>query len=249
MRPSPGNKERLTKTRSTFWAHRKADLALSRDTTPLWVPVPLLIPHSGHHFERAVNWSEKKHKLQSIHKPETCTEGKCNPVYQLALWCCWQPVCSDRRTATTVGKNMELGCLYKALLMPLESISCPAFLLHTQVPGTQPGSPGFCLQLSFRPPSKFLFYTALPGTPTVPKLSPHYRTAYKRDLIFMPEHQLLGALPLHEACAGAGSHAAAAGNLADWHGMEAAQTNMAVNWPACWMQVHASTKLGSFLSH
>lgn len=118
---------------------------------------------------------------------------------------------------------MGLGCWYKALLMPLESKSCPAFLLYIQVPGTQPGSPGFCLQLSFRPPSKLLFYTALPGTPTVPKLSPHYSTVYKRDLIFMPEYQLLGPLPLCKACAGTGSHAAA--NLGDWHCIEAAQTN------------------------
>lgn len=139
-------------------------------------------------------------------------------------------MCSDRKTATTVGKeNIGLGCLYKALLMPLESKSCPAFLLHTQVPGTQPGSPGFCLQLSFRPPSKFLFYTALPGTPTVPKFSPHYSTVYKRDLIFMPEYQLLGPLPLRKACAGTGSHAAAAGNLGDWHCIEIAQTSIAVS--------------------
>lgn len=135
-----------------------------------------------------------------------------------------------RKTATRVRKeNMGLGCLYKALLMPLESKSCPAFLLHTQVPGTQPGSPSFCLQLSFRPPSKFLFYTALPGTPTVPKLSPHYSTVYKCDLIFMPEYELLGPLPLCKACAGTGSRAAAAGNLADWHCVEAAQTNMAIS--------------------
>lgn len=198
----------------------------------------------------AVNWSEKKHELQSTHKPETLTKGKQNPVYQLALWCCWQPACSDRKTATTVGKeNMGLGCLYKALFMPLESKSCPAFLLHTQVPGTQPGSPGFCLQLSFRPPSKFLFYTALPGTPTVPKFRPHYSTVYKRDLIFMPEYQLLGPLPLRKACAGTGSHAAAAGNLGDWHCIEIAQTSIAVSWPACWMQVHASIKFRSVLSH
>lgn len=60
MEPSPGKKKRLTKTRSTFWAHSKADLALSRDTTPLWFPVPLLIPHSGHHSEHAVmlTWEE-----------------------------------------------------------------------------------------------------------------------------------------------------------------------------------------------
>lgn len=124
---------------------------------------------------------------------------------------------------------MKLGCLYKALLMPPESKSCPAFLLDTQVPGTQPGSSDFCLQLSFRPPSKFLFYTALPGTPTVPKLSPHYSTIYKRDLIFMPEYQLLGALPLRKACAGTGSHAAAAGSPADWHCTEVAQTNVAIS--------------------
>lgn len=138
-------------------------------------------------------------------------------------------MCSDRKTAATVGKNMGLGCLYKALLMPLESKSCPAFLLHTQVPGTQPRSAGFCLQLFFRPPSKSLFYIALPGTPTVPKLSPHYSTVYKRDLIFMPEYQLLGPLPPHKACAGTGLHAAAAGNPAGWHCTEVAQTNMAIS--------------------
>jgi len=94
-----------------------------------------------------------------------------------------------------------------------ESKSCPAFLLHTQVPG----SSGFCPQLSFRPPSELLFYTALPGTPTVTKLSPHYSTSYKRDLVFMPEYLRLGPLPLHKACTGAGSHAAAARNLAVRH--------------------------------
>lgn len=124
---------------------------------------------------------------------------------------------------------MGLGCLYKALLMPLESKSCPAFLLHTQVPGTQPGSPGFCLQLSFRPPSKLLFYAALPGIPAVTKLSPHYSTVYKRDLIFMPEYQLLGPLPLPKACAGAGSHTAAARHLVVRHCIEVAQTNMVIS--------------------
>lgn len=139
-----------------------------------------------------------------------------------------QPVCPDRKIATTVGKKMGLGRLYKALLMPLKSKSCPAFLPHTQVPGTQPGSPGFCPQLSFRPPSKLLFYTAQPGTPTVTKLSPHYSTVYKCDLIFMPEYQLLGPLPLHKACARAGSHTAAARNLVVRHYIEVTQTNMVI---------------------
>lgn len=124
---------------------------------------------------------------------------------------------------------MALGCLYKALLTPLESKSCPAFLLYTQVPGTQPGSPGFCLQLSFRPPSELLFFTALPGTPTVTKLSSHYSTIYKRDLIFMPEHQLVGSLPLHNAHAGAGSHTAAARNLVVRHYIEVPQTNLVIS--------------------
>lgn len=117
--------------------------------------------------------------------------------------------------------------------MPLESKSCPDFLPHTQVPGTQPGSPGFCPQPSFRPPSKLLFYTALPGTPTVTKLSPHYSTVYKRDLIFMPEYQLLGLLPLHKACVGEGSHTAAARNLVVRHCTEVGQTNMVITRSVC----------------
>lgn len=137
---------------------------------------------------------------------------------------------------------MGLGCLCKASLMPLESKSHPAVLLYTQVPGTKPGSPGFCLQLSFRPPSKLLFYIALPGTPTVTKLSPHYSTVYKRDPIFMPEYQLLGPLTLPKARTGSGSHTAAPRNLVVKHCIESAQTNMVVSWPVCWMQLHASIK-------
>lgn len=110
-----------------------------------------------------------------------------------------------------VGKEkMGLGCICRALLTLLESKSCPTFLLYTQVPGAQPGRPGLCPQPSFRPPSKLLFYTAWPGTPTVTKLRPHYGTVEKRDLIFMLECQLLGPLPLHEACIGSQSHTAAA---------------------------------------
>lgn len=126
--------------------------------------------------------------------------------------------------------------------MSLESKSCPAFLLHTQVSGTQPGSPGFCPQLSSRVLSKLLFYTALPGTLTVTKLSPHYGTIYKRDLIFMPEFQLLGPLPLCKACPEAGSHTAAARSLVVARCTEVAQTNMVISWPVCWLQVHASIK-------
>lgn len=86
---------------------------------------------------------------------------------------------------------------------------------------------------SFRPPSKLLFYIALPGTPTVTKLSPHYSTVYKRDPIFMPEYQLLGPLTLPKARTGSGSHTAAPRNLVVRHCIESAQTNMVVSRPVC----------------
>ncbi|XP_026697198.1 INO80 complex subunit C [Athene cunicularia] len=81
----------------------------------------------------------------------------------------------------------------------------------------------------FRPPSKLLFYEALPGTPTVTKLNPHYRTVYKHDLIFVPEYQLLGPVPLHKACAGTGSHTVAARNLVVRLCIEVAQRNVVIS--------------------
>lgn len=104
-----------------------------------------------------------------------CNNGKCSDVYQPALNAVSSLHAQEDSSYGWEGEDRTWKYL-QSLLTLLESKSCPAFLLYTQVPGAQPGRPGLCPQPSFRPPSKLLFYTVWPGTPTVTKLRPHYGT-------------------------------------------------------------------------